>query len=70
MVIRKVQFAPDKPIFQPVAKTCRLFLMSDKCLQLEASLNKEVRVWSVINHPGNAREEAEIRVAKQALPTF
>nr|AUG68933.1 arrestin-S2 [Chiloscyllium punctatum] len=42
MVIRKVQYAPDKPIFQPVAKTTRQFLMSDKPLHLEASLNKEI----------------------------
>ncbi|XP_048460090.1 S-arrestin-like [Rhincodon typus] len=42
MVIRKVQYAPDKPIFRPVAKTTRQFLMSDKPLHLEASLNKEI----------------------------
>ncbi|XP_078066247.1 beta-arrestin-1-like [Mustelus asterias] len=42
MVIRKMQYAPDKPIFQPVAKTTRQFLMSDKPLHLEASLNKEI----------------------------
>ncbi|XP_051874548.1 S-arrestin-like [Pristis pectinata] len=42
MVIRKVQYAPDIPIFQPMAKTSRQFLMSDKPLHLEASLNKEI----------------------------
>ncbi|GCB76025.1 hypothetical protein scyTo_0020970 [Scyliorhinus torazame] len=42
MVIRKVQYAPDKPISQPVVKTTRQFLMSDKPLHLEASLNKEI----------------------------
>nr|AUG68934.1 arrestin-S2 [Carcharhinus amblyrhynchos] len=42
MVIRKMQYAPDKPIFQPVAKITRQFLMSDKPLHLEASLNKEI----------------------------
>ncbi|XP_059805642.1 beta-arrestin-1-like isoform X2 [Hypanus sabinus] len=42
MVIRKVQYAPDKPIFQPMAKTSRQFLMSDKPLHLEVTLNKEI----------------------------
>ncbi|XP_038671605.1 S-arrestin-like [Scyliorhinus canicula] len=42
MVIRKVQYAPEKPISQPVVKTSRQFLMSDKPIHLEASLNKEI----------------------------
>lgn len=42
LVIRKVQFAPEKPGPQPSAETTRLFLMSDKPLHLEASLDKQV----------------------------
>lgn len=43
LVIRKVQYAPEKPGPQPTAETTRQFLMSDKPLHLEASLDKEVR---------------------------
>lgn len=42
LVIRKVQFAPEKPGPQPSAETTRHFLMSDRSLHLEASLDKEV----------------------------
>uniref|UniRef100_A0A803JG42 Arrestin beta 2 n=1 Tax=Xenopus tropicalis TaxID=8364 RepID=A0A803JG42_XENTR len=42
LVIRKVQFAPEKPGPQPVAETTRHFLMSDRSLHLEASLDKEL----------------------------
>ncbi|KAF3848282.1 hypothetical protein F7725_021310 [Dissostichus mawsoni] len=42
LVIRKVQFAPEKPGPQPTAETTRQFLMSDKPLHLEASLDKEI----------------------------
>lgn len=42
LVIRKVQFAPEKPGPQPSAETTRHFLMSDRLLHLEASLDKEV----------------------------
>ncbi|XP_069748275.1 beta-arrestin-1 isoform X2 [Narcine bancroftii] len=42
LVIRKVQFAPEKPRPQPTAETTRQFLMSDKPLHLEASLDKEI----------------------------
>ncbi|XP_033832523.1 beta-arrestin-1 [Periophthalmus magnuspinnatus] len=42
LVIRKVQYAPEKPGPQPMAETTRLFLMSDKPLHLEASLDKQV----------------------------
>nr|XP_057935318.1 beta-arrestin-1 isoform X1 [Doryrhamphus excisus] len=42
LVIRKVQFAPEKPGPQPTAETTRHFLMSDKALHLEASLDKEI----------------------------
>lgn len=42
LVIRKVQYAPEKPGPQPTAETTRHFLMSDRSLHLEASLDKEV----------------------------
>ncbi|XP_009706560.1 PREDICTED: beta-arrestin-1-like, partial [Cariama cristata] len=41
LVIRKVQYAPERPGPQPMAETTRQFLMSDKPLHLEASLDKE-----------------------------
>jgi len=46
LVIRKVQYAPEKPGPQPMAETTRQFLMSDKPLHLEASLDKEVGLCS------------------------
>nr|DBA32246.1 TPA: hypothetical protein GDO54_000052 [Pyxicephalus adspersus] len=42
LVIRKVQYAPERPGPQPMAETTRQFLMSDKPLHLEASLDKEL----------------------------
>ncbi|XP_041820856.1 arrestin, beta 2b [Chelmon rostratus] len=42
LVIRKVQYAPEKPGPQPMAETSRSFLMSDRALHLEASLDKEL----------------------------
>ncbi|XP_072005904.1 beta-arrestin-2 isoform X1 [Engystomops pustulosus] len=42
LVIRKVQFAPEKAGPQPVAEITRQFLMSDRSLHLEASLDKEL----------------------------
>ncbi|XP_072905016.1 arrestin red cell isoform X5 [Hemitrygon akajei] len=42
LVIRKVQYAPEKPGPQPMAETTRNFLMSDRSLHLEASLDKEL----------------------------
>nr|XP_060461585.1 beta-arrestin-1 isoform X3 [Panthera onca]XP_060461586.1 beta-arrestin-1 isoform X3 [Panthera onca] len=42
LVIRKVQYAPERPGPQPTAETTRQFLMSDKPLHLEASLDKEI----------------------------
>ncbi|XP_018417500.1 PREDICTED: beta-arrestin-2 [Nanorana parkeri] len=42
LVIRKVQFAPEKTGPQPIAETTRNFLMSDRSLHLEASLDKEL----------------------------
>ncbi|XP_060888092.1 arrestin red cell-like [Labrus mixtus] len=42
LVIRKVQFAPETPGPQPMVETSRSFLMSDRSLHLEASLDKEL----------------------------
>ncbi|XP_041094360.1 arrestin red cell-like [Polyodon spathula] len=42
LVIRKVQYAPEKPGPQPMMETTRSFLMSDRSLHLEASLDKEL----------------------------
>uniref|UniRef100_UPI00358F6DD4 beta-arrestin-1-like n=1 Tax=Myxine glutinosa TaxID=7769 RepID=UPI00358F6DD4 len=42
LIIRKVQYAPISPGPQPMAETTRQFLMSDKPLHLEASLDKEI----------------------------
>ncbi|XP_051554397.1 beta-arrestin-1-like isoform X2 [Myxocyprinus asiaticus] len=41
LMIRKVQYAPEKPGPAPCVKTTRDFLMSDKPLHLEASLEKQ-----------------------------
>lgn len=51
LVIRKVQFAPEKPGPQPSAETTRHFLMSDRSLHLEASLDKEVGCERVMQVP-------------------
>lgn len=42
LVIRKVQYAPEKSGPQPMAETSRSFLMSDRALHLEASLDKQL----------------------------
>ncbi|KAI3376698.1 hypothetical protein L3Q82_017128 [Scortum barcoo] len=42
LVIRKVQYAPENPGPQPMVETSRSFLMSDRSLHLEASLDKEL----------------------------
>ncbi|KAL4631402.1 beta-arrestin-2 [Arapaima gigas] len=42
LVIRKVQYAPETPGPQPTAEATRSFLMSDRSLHLEASLDKEL----------------------------
>ncbi|XP_036380000.1 arrestin red cell isoform X3 [Megalops cyprinoides] len=42
LVIRKVQYAPEKPGPQPMVETSRSFLLSDRSLHLEASLDKEL----------------------------
>lgn len=43
LLIRKVQYAPEKPGPQPYAETTWQFFMSNKPLHLKASLSKEVR---------------------------
>ncbi|XP_068103744.1 arrestin-C isoform X2 [Hyperolius riggenbachi] len=42
LIIRKVQYAPESTGPAPQAEITRQFMMSDKPLQLEASLNKEI----------------------------
>ncbi|KAJ0006491.1 hypothetical protein NQD34_013764 [Periophthalmus magnuspinnatus] len=42
LLIRKVQYAPETPGPQPMVETSRNFLMSDRSLHLEASLDKEL----------------------------
>ncbi|XP_068164735.1 arrestin red cell-like [Antennarius striatus] len=42
LVIRKVQYAPEKPGPQPMVETSRCFLLSDRSLHLEGSLDKEL----------------------------
>uniref|UniRef100_UPI0035900501 beta-arrestin-1-like isoform X4 n=1 Tax=Myxine glutinosa TaxID=7769 RepID=UPI0035900501 len=42
LVIRKVQYAPEGPGPQPSAETSRQFLLSDKPLHLEASLDRQI----------------------------
>lgn len=42
LIIRKVQYAPTKMGPAPKAETTRQFMMSDKPLHLEASLDREV----------------------------
>lgn len=48
LIIRKIQFAPLKTGPAPKSETTRQFMMSDKPLHLEASLDKEV---STGGHP-------------------
>ncbi|MBZ3879104.1 Beta-arrestin-2 [Sciurus carolinensis] len=49
LVIRKVQFAPEKPGTKPSAETCH-FLKFDQFLHLEASLDKELYYhWVPLN---------------------
>ena len=48
LAIRKIQFAPDKKGPQPTAEVQKLFLMSDKPLNLEASLDKDVRALAPV----------------------
>lgn len=73
LVIRKVQFAPEKPGPQPSAETTRHFLMSDRSLHLEASLDKEVgceRVMQALqcrpDPGGGVKPRAEVAFLKEA----
>lgn len=45
LMIRKVQNAPKEPGPQPQVETSRSYLMSDRSLHLEVSLDKEVAQW-------------------------
>lgn len=47
LIIRKIQFAPMKTGPAPKAETTRQFMMSDKPLHLEASLDREVSTGAV-----------------------
>lgn len=47
LIIRKIQFAPLKMGPPPKSETTRQFMMSDKPLHLEASLDKEVSTGAV-----------------------
>ncbi|XP_072363813.1 beta-arrestin-1-like [Scyliorhinus torazame] len=42
LIVRKVQYAPEKSTVQPKVESTRQFLVSGKPLQLEASLGKEM----------------------------
>ncbi|KAG9338677.1 hypothetical protein JZ751_025515 [Albula glossodonta] len=42
LIIRKIQYAPDKTGPGPKADICRQFMMSDKPVHLEAALDKEI----------------------------
>lgn len=43
LVIRKIQYAPSQVGAGPKADICKSFMMSDKPVQLEASMEKDVR---------------------------
>ena len=49
LAIRKVQFEPDMKGSQPTAEVEKKFLMSDKPLLLEATLDKDVSWLSVVS---------------------
>lgn len=51
LVIRKVQFAPALTGSAPKTQINRQFMMSDKPLHLEASMDKEVSVAAVSSQP-------------------
>lgn len=44
LVIRKIQFAPSKVGNGPKAEICKSFMMSDKPVHLEASMDKDVQL--------------------------
>lgn len=70
LVIRKVQYAPEKPGPQPTAETTRQFLMSDKPLHLEASLDKEVRADSPEPFVHASTLRARTKSQQTFRPTF
>lgn len=43
LIIRKIQYAPTQVGAGPKAEICKNFMMSDKPVQMEASLEKDVR---------------------------
>lgn len=51
LMLRKVQYAPDSEGTAPSVETTRDFVMSDKPLHVQASLDKEVGVVSDIKAP-------------------
>lgn len=67
LVIRKVQYAPEKPGPQPMVETTRSFLMSDRSLHLEASLDKEVNTHAthtnrcLVNVYSSTKEKGKYR---------
>uniref|UniRef100_A0A8C6TXC7 Arrestin beta 2 n=1 Tax=Neogobius melanostomus TaxID=47308 RepID=A0A8C6TXC7_9GOBI len=74
LVIRKVQYAPEKPGPQPMVETTRSFLMSDRSLHLEASLDKELYYHgepiSVNVHVTNNSTKTVKRVKYQVLRQY
>uniref|UniRef100_A0A8C6KIH6 Beta-arrestin-1 n=1 Tax=Nothobranchius furzeri TaxID=105023 RepID=A0A8C6KIH6_NOTFU len=78
LVIRKVQYAPEKPGPQPTAETTRQFLMSDKPLHLEASLDKEIYYHGepisvnvhVTNNTNKTVKKMKISAAQRAIVTM
>ena len=63
LVIRKVQYAPERPGPQPMAETTRQFLMSDKPLHLEASLDKEVGMGAELPERSSAQKDLGVPAA-------
>lgn len=68
LIIRKVQYAPERPGPQPTAETTRQFLMSDKPLHLEASLDKEVGSSGLAGGGGAAPPGLEPQIPALSCP--
>ncbi|XP_051917586.1 arrestin, beta 2b isoform X1 [Hippocampus zosterae] len=74
LVIRKVQYAPEKKGPQPTAESSRSFLMSERPLHLEASLDKELYYHGepisvnvhVANNSGKTVRKVKIAVRQYA----
>lgn len=47
LIIRKVQYAPTQVAAGPKADICKNFMMSDKPVHIEASLDKDVQWQSL-----------------------